>query len=93
MQNPACLHAMCEDYRAAASIDLEHDKEDITHQRLLQMPVKVLWGEYGQVNTCFNPLEDWKKIAKNVSGYTVKSGHYIPEEIPEILIEEARKFL
>jgi len=93
MQNPACLHAMCEDYRAAASIDLEHDKEDIKHQRLLQMPVKVLWGEYGQVNACFNPLEDWKRIANNVSGHTVKSGHYIPEEIPEILIEEVRNFL
>jgi len=57
------------------------------------MSVKVLWGEYGQVNACFNPLEDWKRIAKNVSGHTVKSGHYILEEIPEILIEEARNFL
>lgn len=92
MKNPACLHAMCEDYRAAASIDLEHDRGDIKNQHLLQMPVKVLWGEYGQVNACFNPLEDWKRVAKNVSGHTVKSGHYIPEEIPELLIKEVIEF-
>lgn len=92
MKNPACLHAMCEDYRAAASIDLEHDREDIKNQHLLQMPFKVLWGEYGQVNACFNPLEDWKRVAKNVSGHKVKSGHYIPEEIPETLIKEIQDY-
>jgi haloacetate dehalogenase len=92
MQNPECLHAMCEDYRAAASIDLEHDREDIKNQLLLQMPVQVLWGEYGQVNACFKPLEDWKRVAKNVNGHTVRSGHYIPEEIPEILIKEIKDF-
>lgn len=92
MKNPDCLHAMCEDYRASASVDLEHDREDIQNQFKLQMPVKVLWGEYGQVNACFKPLEDWKKVARYVSGHTVKSGHYIPEEIPEVLIEEIENF-
>lgn len=92
MKNPDCLHAMCEDYRASASVDLEHDREDIQNQFKLQMPVKVLWGEYGQVNACFKPLEDWKRVARYVSGHTVKSGHYIPEEIPEVLIEEIENF-
>lgn len=93
MQDPNCLHAMCEDYRAAMSIDLEHDRRDIEAKTQLHIPVKVLWGEYGQVNNIFKPLEDWKRIAKNVTGHTVKSGHYIPEEIPKVLIGEINNFI
>ena len=92
MSNPACLHAMCEDYRAAASIDLEHDRQSIAQKQLLEMPVRVLWGEFGQVNACFKPLEDWQKLGTDVSGQTLQSGHYIPEEIPEGLIAEALSF-
>ena len=92
MSDPACLHAMCEDYRAAASIDLEHDRQTIAQKQLLEMPVRVLWGEFGQVNACFKPLEDWQKLGKDVSGQTLQSGHYIPEEIPEGLIAEALSF-
>ena len=92
MSAPACLHAMCEDYRAAASIDLEHDRQTIAQKQLLEMPVRVLWGEFGQVNACFKPLEDWQKLGTDVSGQTLQSGHYIPEEIPEGLIAEALSF-
>ena len=92
MSDPACLHAMCEDYRAAASIDLEHDRQSIAQKQLLEMPVRVLWGEFGQVNACFKPLEDWRKLGTDVSGQTLQSGHYIPEEIPEGLIAEALSF-
>ncbi len=92
MRDPACLHAMCEDYRAAASIDLEHDRQTIAQKQLLEMPVRVLWGEFGQVNACFKPLEDWQKLGTDVSGQTLQSGHYIPEEIPEGLIAEALSF-
>ena len=92
MRDPACLHAMCEDYRAAASIDLEHDRQTIAQKQLLEMPVRVLWGEFGQVNACFKPLEDWQKLGTDVSGQTLQSGHYIPEEIPEELIAEALSF-
>ena len=92
MSDPACLHAMCEDYRAAASIDLEHDRQTIAQKQLLEMPVRVLWGEFGQVNACFKPLEDWQKLGTDVSGQTLQSGHYIPEEIPEGLIAEALSF-
>lgn len=86
------IHAMCEDYRAAASIDLIHDREDRTVGRKLQMPLKVLWGEHGLVNKCFKPLDDWKEIAVQVSGKAVPSGHYIPEEIPDMLVAEAKDF-
>jgi haloacetate dehalogenase len=92
MSDPACLHAMCEDYRAAVSIDLEHDRQTIAQKQLLEMPVRVLWGEFGQVNACFKPLEDWQKLGTDVSGQTLQSGHYIPEEIPEGLIAEALSF-
>jgi haloacetate dehalogenase len=56
------------------------------------MPLRVLWGEHGLVNKCFKPLEDWQKVAKNVSGKTVACGHYIPEELPDELISEAIAF-
>jgi haloacetate dehalogenase len=90
--NPQSMHAMCEDYRAAASIDLVHDRADRASNIQLEMPMRVLWGEHGLVNKCFKPLEDWQKVAKIVSGKTVPCGHYIPEELPELVIEEARSF-
>ena len=90
--NPQSMHAMCEDYRAAATIDLVHDRADRAANKLLEMPLRVLWGEHGLVNKCFKPLEDWQKVAKTVSGKTVPCGHYIPEEMPELVIEEAKSF-
>ena len=92
MHDLACVHAMCEDYRAASTIDLEHDRVDIAAGKQLQMPLRVLWGEHGLVNTCFAPLNDWRKVAINVSGKTFNSGHYIPEEAPEELLAEALVF-
>jgi haloacetate dehalogenase len=90
--NTECMHAMCEDYRAAASIDLIHDRSDRATGIQLKMPLKVLWGEHGLVNQCFKPLDDWRNVAANVTGRAVPSGHYIPEEIPGLLIDEARDF-
>ena len=90
--NPECMHAMCEDYRAAATIDLEHDRADRSAGKRLNMPIRVLWGEHGLVNKCFKPIEDWKEVALDVSGMSVASGHYIPEELPELLVAEAKKF-
>lgn len=90
--NPQSMHAMCEDYRAAATIDLVHDRVDRQSGKRLEMPLRVLWGEHGLVNKCFKPLEDWQKVAKNVSGKTLACGHYIPEELPDELISEAITF-
>ena len=92
MQDSACIHAMCEDYRAASTIDLDHDRTDIAAGKKLQMPLRVLWGEHGLVHACFSPLKDWGKVASQVSGKTVNSGHYIPEEAPEELLAEALAF-
>ncbi len=91
--NPEGMHAMCEDYRAAATIDLVHDRADRAVGKKLSMPVRVLWGEYGLVNKCFTPIEDWKRVASSeVTGRHVPSGHYIPEECPQELIAEAKAF-
>lgn len=92
VSDPACLHAMCEDYRAAASIDLIDDQLDRDRQHKLAMPVHILWGEHGLINQCFKPLKDWAEVAQTVSGHAVPSGHYIPEEIPDVLLHEAKEF-
>ena len=92
VSNPIGMHAMCEDYRAAATIDLVHDHADRVSGVKLQMPLRVLWGEHGLVNQCFKPLDDWRAVAKDVTGRAVPCGHYIPEELPEELLKEAQEF-
>lgn len=88
---PAAIHAMCEDYRAAASIDLRHDREDAT--RLIECPLRVLWGERGVVHRLFTPLADWQaKALQPVSGGTTPTGHYIAEEAPDLLADEMLEF-
>jgi len=90
--NPQSMHAMCEDYRAAATIDLVHDRADRELGKKIQIPLHVLWGEHGLVHKCFKPLEDWKRVSTQVTGKAVPCGHYIPEELPAELIDEARQF-
>ena len=83
---------MCEDYRAAASIDLIHDRADRDAGKKLPMPFRVLWGDHGLVAKCFSPIEDWRRVAEDVSGKGVPCGHYIPEELPQELLAEAELF-
>jgi len=91
--DPATIHATCEDYRAAATIDLDHDKADIKEDRKVTCPLLALWGAHGIVERCFNPLEEWQKVATSVSGKALPCGHYIPEEAPGLLVEELMSFL
>lgn len=90
---PGAAHGMCEDYRAAAGIDLIHDREDIAAGKKLIMPTMVLWGEEGVIHQCFKPLQEWQAIAKDVVGESVPCGHYISEEAPEILLQKIIPFL
>lgn len=90
--DPAAIHASCEDYRAAASIDLEHDAADIAAGRKLSCPLLALWGEHGIIGRLFRPLEDWRRVATDVRGHAVPSGHYIPEEAPDLLADELTAF-
>lgn len=86
------MHAICEDYRAAATIDLEHDRASIAAGQKVQCPLRVLWGAKGVVERCFKPLDEWRKVALNVSGKSLDCGHYIPEEAPEALLPEILAF-
>ncbi|MBB3178906.1 alpha/beta fold hydrolase [Variovorax sp. Sphag1AA] len=84
--------SICEDYRASATIDLEHDRADIAAGRKLDMPLRVLWGEHGVVGRCFDVLAYWRDLARDVTGGTLACGHYIPEEAPAELVAEALSF-
>jgi haloacetate dehalogenase len=88
--DPATIHATCEDYRAAASIDLEHDAAD-AHARV-ECPLLALWGEKGVVHRFFDPLADWKGVARDVRGKAMPSGHYLAEEVPEATLAELQAF-
>ena len=87
---PERLHAMCEDYRAAASIDLVHDRED--EKKKLQMPLLALWGEAGFVGTNYDVLAEWRQVASNVTGHGVPGGHYLAEEAAGETLAALREF-
>lgn len=87
--NPETIHASCEDYRAAASIDLEHDAA----VQKIACPMLVLWGERGVVNRLFDPLADWRAVATDVRGRTLQAGHYLAEEAPDEILRELMQFL
>lgn len=87
---PATIHATCEDYRAAASIDLRHDDDD--DGRNIRAPLLALWGAHGTVARCFDVLALWRQRAENVSGRALECGHYVPEEAPDELRDELLKF-
>tara|TARA_R110002012_G_scaffold73022_3_gene186462 strand:- start:1133 stop:2005 length:873 start_codon:yes stop_codon:yes gene_type:complete len=89
---PETIHASCEDYRAAATIDLEHDRAD--RDQPLEIPILALWGEKGIIGRLYEPLSVWQRYTTGpVSGGAVASGHYIPEEAPDRLISELTGFL
>jgi haloacetate dehalogenase len=90
-RDPATVHATCEDYRAAASIDLEHDEADMDAR--LRCPVLVLWGGRGFVGRRYDVLECWGRRAEQVSGAALDCGHFVPEEAPEATVAALEKFL
>jgi haloacetate dehalogenase len=90
-KNPANLHAACEDYRAGASIDLEHDDADLT--RKVECPVLALWAERGPMNRQFDVLTTWRERATQVTGKSLPGGHFLPEELPDQVLAELQAFL
>lgn len=89
--NPATIHASCEDYRAAASIDLEHDESDL--RRKVACPLLALWAERGAMQPLFDVAAAWKERAANVKGKALPGGHFLPEEAPGETLVELRAFL
>ena len=83
-------HSTCEDYRAAATIDLVHDRKS---RGKIAMQVLALWGRQGVIAALFNCLADWREVAADVRGRALQCGHFIPEEKPKELVDELRGFL
>ncbi len=91
---PAHIHAMCEDYRASASIDLKNDAADQAAGKKITCPLLVLWGERGPMGRIYDVLGIWKEFeGTNVSGRAMPSGHNVQEDAPEETLEELRGFL
>lgn len=90
-RDPRTIHASCEDYRAAATIDLEHDGAD--RDRKVGCPLLALWGEQGVVERLYDVLGVWRGYASEVRGRALPCGHYLAEERPEETAEELVTFL
>ncbi|MEM9147500.1 MAG: alpha/beta hydrolase [Pseudomonadota bacterium] len=88
--DPATVHAMCEDYRAAASIDLAHDDAD--GARRLALPLLALWGQHGVIERCFDCLALWRERASDVRGTALPGGHYLAEELPDLITDHLIRF-
>lgn len=93
LRDPATIHAICEDYRASAGIDLDHDRADRAAGRLIKCELLALWGRDGVMERCFRPLHEWRRVARRVRGGALPCGHHIAEEAPEALLAELIPFL
>ena len=85
-------YSIAEDYRASATIDLDHDRADVLAGHKISQPLRVLWGDQGIVGHCFDVLALWRERAQQASGQSVPCGHYIAEELPAVLLDEAFQF-
>ena len=96
LRNPDRAHAICEEYRAAATIDRDHDKADRANGRPITFPTLGLWSAGGALDMWYEseggPLELWRQLAVDVRGHAVKGGHFFPEEFPRETAEELRTF-
>ncbi len=90
-RDPATIHATCEDYRAAAGIDLEHDRADL--DRKISCPLLALWGAEGVIERSYDVLEIWRARADSVTGKAMPCGHFLAEEAPEETLAELLRFL
>ncbi|MDH5424313.1 MAG: alpha/beta hydrolase, partial [Gammaproteobacteria bacterium] len=87
---PETIHASCEDYRAAASIDLIHDEED--QEKKIECPLLVLWGLKGFVHRMYDTRVVWGEYATRVKGRGINCGHFLAEEAPDAVIHELTQF-
>ena len=88
---PEAIHAMCEDYRAGASIDLVHDAADFANK--VNCPMLALWSATGYVGRTQDVLQTWREYATDVRGHSMPCGHHIAEEMPEEAHAAIKEFL
>ena len=89
--DPRAIHASCEDYRAAGTIDLEHDRAD--RGRKIDTLVLALWGARAVVGKMFDCLADWREVSNKVTGRAIDCGHFLPEEAPQETLAEIERFI
>ena len=87
LRDTAHVHAICEEYRAAATLDREHDRADRDQDRVIACPTLALWSAKGPLSTWYNteggPLELWRAYCSDVRGQAIAGGHFFPEEMPD----------
>ncbi|WP_379063073.1 alpha/beta fold hydrolase [Mesorhizobium sp. UC22_110] len=96
LRDPAQIHAICEEYRAAATVDREHDRADLQAGRQIDCPLLALWSVHGGLASWYEeaggPLGIWRRWARDVRGHSVDGGHFFPEEKPEATAGLLREF-
>jgi haloacetate dehalogenase len=92
-RDPQTRHAICEDYRAAATLDFAHDEADRQARRGIGCPVLALWGRKGSLEEWYDVVGIWREWAAEVRGRALECGHYLPEEAPEETHAELRAFV
>jgi haloacetate dehalogenase len=97
LRDPAHIHAICEEYRAAATLDRAHDRADRENGRRIVCPLLALWGAGGALDTWYveagGPLAHWRGWGDRVQGHPVSAGHFFPEEAPGQTAESLNRFL
>jgi haloacetate dehalogenase len=91
--DPGTIAGSCADYRAAAGLDLVHDEETFAAGQKIECPVLVLWGTQGFVGRGYQPLRVWRQYATDVRGTVLPTGHFLPEEAPDLVRAALRDFL
>ena len=92
--DPATVHGICEDYRASAGIDLEHDRIDREQGKKIQSPTLLLWGENGVVGRLWDVPAKWRDLIVDMEGHGISDcGHFVPEEQPGQVLEYLLPFL
>lgn len=89
---PDTIHAICEQYRAAATLDYQHDEADRGNRRII-CPTLALWSHTGPVASWYQPLEVWETWADDVHGRSISAGHFFPEEAPDQTTHHLTEFL
>jgi haloacetate dehalogenase len=91
-RDPATVHAICEQYRAAATLDHQHDRADRGRRRI-SCPTLALWSDSGPLATWYRPLEIWRAWCDQVDGAAIAAGHFLPEEAPDLTAQHLIRFL
>ncbi len=92
VNDPAVVHAMCQDYRAGATIDQELDEADLAGGRRIRCPVLVLWAGRDELGRWFDVVDTWRRWADDVRGHAVDTGHFLAEERPDEVAAELEEF-